>query len=375
MIKYLHILTACAGEAWALERGKLEAVMNFLLFKAGGGDYSQEEVQARISRKQEREIAQSGGDIGIIPVNGVIAQKINGDVSGDGGTSTERIGAAFRAMLQDNKIKAILFDMDSPGGAVSGTPELAAEIFNSRGVKPIIAQVNSLAASAAYWIASQADEVVVSPSGRAGSIGVYAMHEDISKFLEAKGVKPTLISAGKYKVEGNEFEPLSDEARANIQDRVNESYRMFVDGVAQGRGVSTKKVLDKFGEGRMFGAQALVERGMADRVGTIHDTLARFGVHTNPIAAANAAKQGSRAEDARILKEKLLAGDRPTVREFENGIKGLMGLSNSEAERAARACLGNGQGEPGVPATQVKEIVDSLRKSKELLGSITLPKL
>jgi ClpP class serine protease len=115
--------------------------------------------------------------------------------------------------------------------------------------------------------------VVVTPSGEVGSIGVYAAHEDISGMLEQDGVKVTLVSAGKYKTEGNPFEPLSDEAREYIQGRVDEYAAMFHRAVAAGRGVAVERVRSEFGEGRVFGAQEGVSRGLADRVGTLDETI------------------------------------------------------------------------------------------------------
>jgi ClpP class serine protease len=130
--------------------------------------------------------------------------------------------------------------------------------------------------AAAYWIASAADELVVTPSGQVGSIGVFAAHEDISKAAEMQGVKVTLISAGQYKTEGNPFEPLSAEARAAMQKDVNTFGDMFVNAVARNRGVGAYSVKAGFGQGRMVMAQDAVKASMADRVATLDETLARL---------------------------------------------------------------------------------------------------
>ncbi|MGU3494221.1 S49 family peptidase [Xanthobacteraceae bacterium A53D] len=215
------------------------------------------------------------------------------------------------------------------------------------GDKRIVAHINALAASAAYWLASQADEVVVTPSGRAGSIGVYTVHEDVSAALDKAGVKRTYISAGEYKVEGNETEPLPDEAREYIQARVNESYRLFVADVASGRGVSPEHVLAEFGKGRVFGSAELLKRGMVDSIATLDETLARLGADTTP-AAIRKIKTANLAntQSAEALATKMRAGQHPTQREFEHGLKGLLGLTNSEAERAARLFFKSDQGDP-----------------------------
>jgi signal peptide peptidase SppA len=198
------------------------------------------------------------------------------DISGGGSASTDRIAKDIRSAMSDPAVSAILLDVDSPGGTVFGVAELAKEIFGMRGQKPVVAIANSLAASAAYWIASAASEFHVTPSGEAGSIGVFAEHTDISKWLENEGIKPTLIQAGDFKTEGNQYAPLTDEATAYIQSRVNDYYGMFVKAVAKYRGVSETKVQRDFGQGRVFGADQAVACGMADKVSTFDQVLAKL---------------------------------------------------------------------------------------------------
>jgi len=190
-----------------------------------------------------------------------------------GGMTPDRFSGLLQAAAKDQSVTRIVIDVDSPGGAVAGVPELAAEIRAARGAKPITAVANGLAASAAYWLATQADEVVITPSGEVGSIGVFAAHIDMSRALDQAGITPTLISAGKYKTEGNPYQPLSDEARAAIQARVDDFYGMFVKDVAKGRGVSVDAVRFTFGEGRTVGARQAVDLGMADRVATLAEVL------------------------------------------------------------------------------------------------------
>ena len=113
---------------------------------------------------------------------------------------------------------------------------LADLIRSVRQTKPVTAFVNDMAASAAYGIASAANEIVVSPTSIVGSIGVVMLHADRSGELAAQGVKPTLIFAGSHKVDGNPFEPLSDAVRADLQASVDAHYRQFLDTVAAGRG-------------------------------------------------------------------------------------------------------------------------------------------
>jgi signal peptide peptidase SppA len=193
-----------------------------------------------------------------------------------GGTSIDKLTAQFRQALSDRSVSSIVFDIDSPGGGVGGVPELADEIYGSRSQKKTIAVANGMAGSAAYWLGASASEMVVVPSGEVGSIGVFCAHEDLSKAIEAEGVKISLISAGKFKVDGNPYEALSDSARADMQSRVEAYYSMFANTVARGRRASQREVRDGFGQGRMVLAAQAVKCGMVDRVATMDDTLARL---------------------------------------------------------------------------------------------------
>lgn len=276
-MKYAHILAALTEERWALREPKLREIVAFLEAQASGMKFSAEEIEARITKSREQEVARQDGAIAIIPIRGVIANRMNmmGEISG--GTSSEGIARAFRAALADSAIKAIVFDVDSPGGQVSGTDELSAMIFNARGTKPIVAHVNATAASAAYWIASAAEEVVATSSGLVGSIGVLGVHDDLSAALEKAGIKKTIIKAGKFKASGNPTQPLDEDTAARMQARVDASYDVFVKTVARNRNVALSAVRNGFGQGDMVDAEPALAEGMIDRIGTLDETLQRFG--------------------------------------------------------------------------------------------------
>jgi signal peptide peptidase SppA len=283
-MKYAHILLAVASEPWAMLPEKLLAMLDLLRLQASGVKFSSQEIDARITKARDNEVAKSQGAVAILPLRGVIANRMNmmSDISG--GTSAEKFALNFSAALADDQVKAIVIDVDSPGGTVSGTDELSQLIYESRGPKPIVAHVNATGASAAYWIASAADEVVVTPSGQVGSVGVFSAHDDVSKMMDELGVKTTLIAAkgSPYKVEGNPYEPLGDDARDYMQGRVDEAYGNFVKALARNRNVAQSHVNENFGKGRMVTAENAVEQGMADKVGTLHETLQRFGSSLYP---------------------------------------------------------------------------------------------
>jgi capsid assembly protease len=282
--RYKSVLAAVASNKWAILPAKLAAITSFLNARADGVEASDEEIRAAVAMQHGDTPSANG--VAVIPVYGVIAQRASmfDDISG--GTSCEAISKALNAALADESVGSIVFDVDSPGGTVTGVPELAAEIYAARGKKPIIAVANGMAASAAYWIASAADKIVVTPSGEVGSIGVYTAHHDVSAMMEKEGVKITFIQAGKHKTEGNPYEPLSDEAKADIQDGVDKFYGMFTRGVAGGRGVSPEKVLSDFGQGRMLLAEDAVAAGMADEVATLDQVLLGLAVAIEPETGA-----------------------------------------------------------------------------------------
>lgn len=221
--------------------------------------------------------AEPGSLIAVINVMGVIAHHASqvDNISGPGGTSTARVGQAFDAAMDDPAVKAIVFHIDSPGGGVPGVQELADKIFAARGRKPIIAQVNSTAASAAYWIASQADEIVVTPSGQVGSIGVYGSHRDVSAAAEKQGLKVTFFAWPPQKVDGNPFSPPSADFTDKAMADVKMVYGDFRDSVARGRGAKKADVEAGYGKGGVELARNALKAGMVDRIATMEDTLRR----------------------------------------------------------------------------------------------------
>ena len=281
---------------WAMLPSVLAAAHEVLDRWASGVRLSAEDISAVIGvapaeAAARRERAATTGSVAVVPVLGIVSQRANmiHEVSSGAGTSTETLARQIKQHAADPAISAIVLDVDSPGGSVYGVEEVAAQIYEARAAKPVTAVINSLAASAGYWIASAAGQVVISPSGEAGSIGVYAAHIDRSAELERAGRKPTLISAGRYKVEGNPYEPLTDEARAAMQASVDGYYAQFVADVAKHRGTSAGAVRGGYGEGRVLRAEDAVSAGLADRIATLDQVIAEL----------SGAKRGRSADSAR----------------------------------------------------------------------------
>lgn len=274
--RYPYLARAIYETPWAIHPSKLDEILSFVSAKLQGEDIPQDQIDAVSAAARRPGPYRMSGSVAVLPLVGTIVPRAGGLAEMSGATSVQRYRASFRAALEDDRVSAIVLDIDSPGGMVDGVPELADEIYAARGVKPIIAQANTFIGSAAYWIASQADEIVVSRSGEVGSIGVLMAHVEEGEYWKAKGVNVTYIAAGRYKTEGNPYERLSDEAREHFQSQINTYYGMFVNAVARGRGVAVATVRETFGEGRMVLANDAVRRGMADRVATMRQTIARL---------------------------------------------------------------------------------------------------
>lgn len=338
MSRYRRILEYVTSHPWAIQRETLDGMMELLALRIEGGRLAGDEIAARIAAAR-----QSQGDrraesfVGVIPIYGVIMPRANLMTEMSGGTTVEGIRSAFRSALNDDEVSRIVFDVDSPGGSVEGIPELADEIRAARGRKPMTAVANYLMASAAYYLGSQADEVVASPSSMVGSIGVYALHTDQSALNEQIGVRPTYVYAGKFKVEGNPHEPLSDEALAHIQESVNYSYDQFVAAVAVARGVSQKVVRDGYGEGRVLDAGPAQAAGLVDRLATLDEVMASKPPRMR--ARRQEAAQGSGW--AKVTEETVTTTEEVTVtfEEFAEDVATEAELFAFERERRQRAGL------------------------------------
>lgn len=200
--------------------------------------------------------------LAVIPVHGTLLNRFGacyGYVTGYSFLRRQR-----EAAMQDPDVKHIIYDCNSGGGEAAGCMEFAQESFEMRGIKPSTAIVDSNCYSACFAIASGCDQIIVTPSGGAGSIGVLSMHVDVSKMLDNFGVKVTLLHKGDYKVQGNPFEELSEDARASIEASIGHTYDRFTKLVAQNRNMDVKSVIDT--QARCYDADAALELGLIDGV-------------------------------------------------------------------------------------------------------------
>jgi len=221
--------------------------------------------------------------VAIIPVEGVIAKRMSLMTRISGGVSTSYLQNDFRQALEDPAVKAIVLHIDSPGGAVDGTQELANYIFQSRGTKPVVALADGLMASAAYWIGAAADQIyITSDTTQVGSIGVVATHVDVSRAEEQMGIKTTEITAGRFKRIASQYAPLSQEGRATIQDHVDTIYSVFLSDVAKFRGGTPEEVHERMADGRIFIGRAAIDAGLVDGVSTLSELIDRLASGEGP---------------------------------------------------------------------------------------------
>lgn len=210
--------------------------------------------------------------VAVIPVHGSLINRFGqcyGYVTGYNFIRRQRDAA-----MADPDVTAIVYDVNSGGGEASGCFELADESFALRGTKPTISVVDSACYSAAYALASTSDQVVVTPTGGAGSVGVYTMHVDMSKMLEDWGLSVTLIHAGDHKVDGHPYAALPEDVRADMQKSVDATYGKFVESVARNRNLSVDAV--KATQARCYSADDALALGLIDSVASPIEAIRAF---------------------------------------------------------------------------------------------------
>ncbi|NWA24048.1 S49 family peptidase [Pseudomonas gingeri] len=272
MTNYPHLAQKLFNVPLAITPQKAEIVMAALadrfglarLFHADGRVVALDDWDGDIGEPAEARAYEVVQGVAIIPVTGTLVQKLGTLHPYSGMTGYDGLRACLSMALDDRKVKAIVLDIDSPGGEVAGCFDLADSIFKARGKKPIWAILTESAYSAAYALASACDYIVVPRTGGTGSVGVICMHVDMSKALGAAGVNVTLIHYGDRKADGADSQPLSKEALASYQSDVDAMGELFVKTVARNRGLSVKTVRGT--QAITFLGAAGVEIGFADAV-------------------------------------------------------------------------------------------------------------
>lgn len=222
-----------------------------------------------------RLFAQSG-NVGVITIAGSLVNSDSWMNAFMGRTSYGEIRDALVHAASDPNVGAILLDINSGGGAVSGVSDTADLIKKiDKEIKPVHTFSDSQMASAAYWLGSSARSVDVGKVAEAGSIGIITVHREMSKAMEMDGIKATVIKAGEHKGNGNPYTPLTEAAREEIQGQLDHLYGIFMGSVAENRGLSYPVADSKMGQGRVFIGTQAVDAGLADSVTTFDAVLSR----------------------------------------------------------------------------------------------------
>lgn len=255
----LHEAVAWAGTRMGLNLQQVNVNLPDMAWK---GDRS-DEIEAASPADRRQQAAQQTGVL-VIPVSGILVPRANDVGLCANQTSYESVRAQLNAGLADPQIEHIVYDMATPGGAVTGCFELAADTRAASAVKPITALVHYSAYSAGYALACACTDIVLSQTSGVGSIGVIMKHVDISKQLEADGITVTTLYRGARKNDMASNTPLSDDARASADKLLDLYYEQFCETVAEYRGLGVQAVRNTEA-GLFYGPQA-VATGLADRV-------------------------------------------------------------------------------------------------------------
>ncbi len=256
----------------------------------------------------------------LVPVIGPLIPRGPVGLSRYGATAYEALRDELRRASDDQGVTTIVLMIDSPGGYVTGVDATGEAILAARRVKPVVAVIEGMCASAAYWLASQCDSIIAAPFAQLGSIGALQVHVEASRALDAAGVKVTIIRAGARKADTNPYEPLGDAARADVQAGVDRVRTAFAGAVVAGRahaGLTMAAVLGT--EAAMFDADRALELGLADRIGSLDRFIGTMPAPATlrravlePIAMAHASENGSPADPVSASAERIIAAD-PTM--------------------------------------------------------------
>lgn len=275
MTKLLDIVNA----PWAIQPEKLEEIQGIYLTHLRGEKIDIAAVEARLGRplQNEPKAYEVIDGVAVLPLEGVVAKRMNLFAQISGGMSTELAMRNLEQAEADPAVHSIIQYVDSPGGTVDGTQAYAQRVYQARGNKPIVTLASGVMASAAYWFGAAASKVYIADlTTIVGQIGIVAKHVDTSGAEAKAGIKTTEIAAGKYKRVASTYEPLSAEGRQSIQDQVDYTYSIFVADVAKFRGVSEETVLEDMAEGRVFIGQQAVDAGLVDGVSTLEALIAQL---------------------------------------------------------------------------------------------------
>jgi protease-4 len=252
MKSYPQIIAKVYEQPWLITPAKHRAIRQVIERRLDGG--MGEDCDGEDNVKPEMMM---DGTTAIIPINGVIGKHLSMLETMCGGCDLDMVSTMIDAAVADSNCTKILFNVNSPGGTVTGVPELARKIANCQ--KPTVAFTDSMCCSAALWLASQCNQFYCTESSDIGSVGVYSVYLDESRALDKEGVTVNAITAGKYKMTGASFRPMTDDERKMLQANVDKIYSQFKEAVTRNRVIADDDM-----QGQVFDGQEACEKGFCD---------------------------------------------------------------------------------------------------------------
>ncbi len=210
---------------------------------------------------------EGGAGIAWIKIRGVIAESDDQSLWSRP-SSASYISRNIRQAAKDKNVKAIVLDINSPGGTVASVQDIYSEILSAKEQgKKVVALFRDVAASGAFYIAMAADKIVAEPGTITGSVGVIMQTGNVVGLFDKLGIQVTPITSGKYKDMGSAYRPMTDAEKALLQDMVNDTYSQFFAAVKAGRPNVTPEDLEEYTDGRVFTGQRAFNLGFIDKLG------------------------------------------------------------------------------------------------------------
>ncbi len=282
--------------------------------------YSGSSSTTDLREKVIRAGSPGAGSIAVVSIQGVLD---GGGSTLNGSGALDYIAQQLRAAAESADIKAVVLQIDSPGGGLGVSDQLhrAVKSLREKG-KPVVAWAGDVMASGGYYVAVAAEGIIASPTATVGSIGVMMRHFDAEELMRRLGVKADPVVSGPHKDIGSVFRAMTPEERKLLQDYIDASYRRFVKIVAEGRKMDEERV-GKLADGSIFTADAALSAGLVDRLGYIEDALAW-------------AEELAGGKDMRVIAYRRFPSLRDMLRETGRGAAGAI-LEHAGAEPGAMA--------------------------------------
>lgn len=266
-MSYPLIARKVATEPWALEPQTFRIILHALDNHVPGTPREQIEPVAHYRDEElytddddtEEYLEQHG--IAVIPVHGIIGKKLSWLELLCGGCDLNQVSYLIDQAVKDSRVRAIVLDIESPGGTCTGLPEITRKIQAADEIKPVYAYTDGVCASAAYWIAASCREILAAPSSHVGNVGCYIMVMDYSRWYEEAGIKHDPIVQGEFKLAGAKFKALTDQERAYFQAQVDKTADQFK-AIIRAR----HEVDDENLEGQTFDGDDAFAVGMVDQL-------------------------------------------------------------------------------------------------------------